>query len=115
MAQLDNIIITVLQTNERTNKNAEEWMGHFRIKAMNVNIKKKIEDWKKQFIDGINKDNVMTEIIWQLTAVKKTCKISSEQVLAWARGVEVQRTQKVIIKVSKDKRYQCCEKSWTKE
>ena len=41
--------------------------------------------------NGINDDNMMMEVIWEFTTEKKTSKITSEQVLVWARKVEVQR------------------------
>ena len=51
-------------------------MGHLRIKANKCGYKE-----KKQFINGIN------EIIRELTAIKKTNKITNEQILAWPRTV----------------------------
>ena len=54
-------------------------------------------DWQEkdrrlneQFINDIN-HYMMTEIIMELTAIKKTNEISSEQVLAWARRVAVKK------------------------
>ena len=53
---------------------------------MNVNIKRKGRILKEQFINGINNDEMMTEIIWELTTIRKTSEITSEHVLAWTEG-----------------------------
>ena len=45
---------------------------------------------------------MMTELIRELTTVKKTSKITSEQVLDWARIVKAQRAQKLLIEATKD-------------
>ena len=39
----------------------------------------------------------MMEIIRQLTALKETNEVTSEQVLCWAKRVEAQRVQKVLL------------------
>ena len=44
----------------------------------------------------------MTEIIRELTVIKKTNVITSKQVLAWARRVESQIVQKAIIEANKE-------------
>ena len=49
---------------------------------MNVGNKEKDSRLKELFINGIN-DDIMTEVIRELTAIKKTNEIPSEQVLAW--------------------------------
>ena len=48
-------------------------MGHLRIKE-NECIYKEKEDTKDQFINGISDDDMMTEIIWELTTMKKEVK-----------------------------------------
>ena len=48
---------------------------------------------------------MMTEIIRELTAIKKTNKVTSEQVLASARRVETQRVQKALIRTTKESKY----------
>ena len=45
---------------------------------------------------------MMTVIVYKLTAVKKTSKIISKQVLVWPRRVKVQKAQKVLIEATKD-------------
>ena len=52
------------------------------LSQMNANIKKK--KIKEQFINGINYDDMMTQIKWELTTVKKTSEITNKQVLAWS-------------------------------
>ena len=57
---------------------------------------------KEQFINGIYNDDMMTEIIRELTN-KKANEITSEQVLSWARRVETQRVHKALIKTKGNK------------
>ena len=66
-------------------------MGLPRIKANDC--EKKEKDWrlKEQFINGINNDNIITDIIQELTAVKKTSEITNEHKLAWTRITEAKR------------------------
>ena len=40
---------------------------------------------------------MMMEIIRELTTIKEANNITSEQFLCWAKGVEVQRVQKVLL------------------
>ena len=55
---------------------------------INLDTKKKDRRLKEQFINNIN-DGVMTKIIKrELTGIKRTDEIMSEQVLAWIRRVE---------------------------
>ena len=61
----------------------------------NVIIKKK-RQLKVQFFHGLN-DNIPVKIICEFTAIKVTGVVTSEQVLAWARQGEAQRTQTIII------------------
>ena len=46
---------------------------------------------------------MMTEIIRELTALKKTSRITREQVLCQTRRVEVQRVQKAIFDMTKER------------
>ena len=57
---------------------------------------------KEQFMNGINDENVMTKIIMELTAIRKTNEITNEQVLSWARRLLVQRDQTAILDVAKE-------------
>ena len=40
---------------------------------------------KEQFTNGINDDEMMSEVIKELTKIKITNKITSDQVLHWAK------------------------------
>ena len=64
-------------------------MGHFRIRVNECEYKEKDRRLEGQFINGINYDNMMTEIIQELTLVKKTSEITSEYVSAWAGRLEL--------------------------
>ena len=50
-----------------------------------------------QFIDGLNDNNILAEIIRELTKAKESAAVTSEQVLVWAKGVEAQRAHSTII------------------
>ena len=52
------------------NKNAEDWMFYLRIQVNEFDCKEKDRRLKEQFINGINNDNIMTELIRELTAIK---------------------------------------------
>ena len=62
-------------------------------------IKANEYDYKEQFINCIN-DDIMMEIIGEITTFKRTNEITSEQVLSWAKRVEEQRTLRVICNVT---------------
>ena len=57
---------------------------------------------KVQFINGINDHYLMTDLTRDLTAIKNTNKISSEQLLAGTRRVEKRRAQKGLMKPIKE-------------
>ena len=70
-------------------------MGHLRVKANECKYEERDRRLKTiQFINGIN-DDMMTEIIRELSVIKKTNEKTSEQVLSWTRRVEEQRAQKL--------------------
>ena len=60
-------------------------MGHLRIKASKYDYKEKDRRLKEQFINGINDEDMMTEIIRELTKIQKTNEVTSEQVLCWPK------------------------------
>ena len=62
--------------------------------------RKKPRRLKGQFIDGINDDDMITEIIRELTAVRN--EITSKQVLARIIRVDSQGAQKALSKATKD-------------
>ena len=61
-------------------ENAKEWMGHLRGQ-----YKERDGRLKEQFINGIN-DNMMTEIIWELTAIKRLLKYQGNRFLVGTKG-----------------------------
>ena len=65
-------------------------------KGNECNYKEKDGRLKEQFINGINDDDEITDIMRELTTIKKANESTSEQVLPWAGRVEVQRAQKTI-------------------
>ena len=77
-------------------------MGQLRIKADEYEYKEADRRLKEQFISGTNVDNIITEIMWESSTVKKISKIFSEQVLTQVRRVEAQRAQTALIETTKD-------------
>ena len=57
---------------------------------------------KEQFINGLNDDTIIAKIIKELTALKDTSKVSSEEVLMWTLRVGVQRAQKTVLENIRD-------------
>ena len=72
-------------------------MDYLRIDANKCIDTQRGRRLKEQFKNGINNDDMMTEIIRELTAPKKTTEVTSELVLCWDRKVEAQRAQKAIL------------------
>ena len=77
-------------------------MSHLRIKANESGNKGKDKRLKEQFINSINDNDMMTEIIRELITVLKTSDLTSEHVLAWVRRVKAQRAQKAFIEATKN-------------
>ena len=76
-------------------------MYYLRMKTNEGKYKEKDRRINEQFINGINDDEMMTEIILELPAVKKTSEITSEKVLVWARRIKVQETQIALMGTTK--------------
>ena len=70
---------------EEQNENAEEWMGYLRLKTSMCGYKVKGRSLKEQFFIGISDEEMMPEIIRELTTAKETSKVSSVQVLCSAK------------------------------
>ena len=83
-------------------ENAKECIGHLRIKANECAYEGKDRTLNEQFINGINDDGMMTEIVRELTTRKMTSEITSELVLCSARTVETQRAQITILDVTRE-------------
>ena len=60
-------------------ENAEKWMGNLRVKADEYEYKERDRRIKDQFINGINDDEIMIEIIKGVTAIKNTNEIPSDK------------------------------------
>ena len=71
------------------------WIGHLRIKGNHCGYKEKDRGLKGQFVNGINDDNTMAEVMNELTAPKRMNEIMSEQVLSWDRRAKVQGTRNI--------------------
>ena len=72
-------------------------MSHLRIKANECNYKEHDRPLKEQFINGINDEMMTAKILKELTTIRKTIGIMTEQVFSWAKRVEVQRALKVML------------------
>ena len=69
---------------------------------MNASIKKKDRRLIEHFINSINDDDMMTEMIRELATIKKKNEIINELVLSWDRTVKMQRAHTVIIVTAND-------------
>ena len=67
------------------NEIAGEVMGRLRVKAAECKYKEKYMHLKQQFINEINDNILITEIIKEIWAIKDTNTISSEQEVLWAK------------------------------
>ena len=52
---------------------------------------------KEQFIHGLKDNDMLTEIIHELTTVRDTSMITSDQVLAWAMQVKAWWSQTAVL------------------
>ena len=78
-------------------KNAEEWMGRLHVVAAECNHKEIDHQLKEQFIHGLNDKTMLDEVIRELTTKNINEQMTSEDVLIWAKRVEVQRVQAAIL------------------
>ena len=89
-----NEIIMSLQFHmlgRQINENAEEGMGRLRLAAVECNYKEIDRQLKEQFIHGPNDNDMLAELIRELTKAKESTALTSEQVLILAKRVKVQR------------------------
>ena len=56
-------------------------MGRLRIAAAEYNYREIDRQLREQFIHGLNDDNMLIEIICELTAIKDTTVVTSKQVV----------------------------------
>ena len=74
-------------------KNAEEWMGRLCIAAVECNYKEIDCQLKEQFIHGLNDKTMLNDIIRELITKNINEQMTSEDMLIWAKRVELQRAQ----------------------
>ena len=80
-----------------SNESVEEWMGRLRTAAVQCKYKELDRQLKEQFIHCLNDDEMLVEVIRELTKCGGDVTIPSEIVLAWTKRVEAQRVQTVVI------------------
>ena len=78
-------------------ENVEEWMGRLHIAAVECNYQEMDRQLKEQFIHGLNNKYILEEIINESIATKNNDRITSGCVLAWAKRVEPQSAQAVVL------------------
>ena len=78
-------------------ENAEEWMGRLRVVVAECNYKELHHQLKEQFIHGLNYKMMLDEVIRELTTKGSNDQTTSEDMLIWAKRVEAQRMQAVIL------------------
>ena len=79
-------------------ESAEEWMAHLHMAAAECGYKEVDQQLKEQFIHRLNNRVMLGEIIRELTSKTNSEQTTSEDVLAWAKRVKVQRAQASIFK-----------------
>ena len=78
-------------------ENVEGWMGRLHRAAVECNYQKVDRQLKEHFIHGLKNKYMLEEIIKGLMATKSNDHITSGGMLAWAKRVEVQRAQVVVL------------------
>ena len=79
-------------------------MGRLRLAAVECNYKEIDRQFKEPFIHGLNDNDMLAEIIRELTKANKSTAVASEQVPVWAKRVEAQRAQSTITTSLSEKR-----------
>ena len=67
----ENTVLQYCKLIRGQNGNETEWMGYLKIKADKCGYIDKYRRLKEQFINGINDNNIMNEIIIELMTLKK--------------------------------------------
>ena len=75
----------------QSDESVEEWMGSLRTVVIKCNYKEIDRQLKEQFINGLNDEEMLVEIIRELTKCKENTIIHSENVLTWEKRAEAQR------------------------
>ena len=95
-----NVTIKLLQFRKlckSENVSAEEWMGWLWMAAAECGYKEVDRQLKGQFIHGLNDKTMLVEIITELISRTDIVQMTNEVVLAWAKRVEAQRGQVVVL------------------
>ena len=79
-------------------------MGRLYIKATGYKYKEYDRRLKRQFINGLDNESIIVEIIKELTALKDTSDMSNKDVLMWAQRSEPQHVQKEVLDNMKNKK-----------
>ena len=72
-------------------------MGRLQISTIDCNYQELDRHLKEQLIHSLNVTDMLGETIGELTKVKENGTIMNENVLAWAKIVEAQRAQSVVM------------------
>ena len=72
-------------------------MGRLQLAAVECNNQELDRQLKEQFIHGLNDKEMLGEIIKELTTIRGNDTITSENILSWAKRVEAQRVQAVVM------------------
>ena len=65
----------------QTKENAEEWMGRVKLAVVEYNYREVGGQLKEQFVHWLSNNEMLIEIIRELTKTKESADITSEQVL----------------------------------
>ena len=71
-------------------------MGRLRTSSGQMQLQRN-RQLKEYFMHGLNDEELLAEIIRELIKCEENITIHSENVLTWAKRVEVQRAQAVVI------------------
>ena len=80
----------------------EEWIGRLRTAAVKCNYQEIDRQLNEQFIHILNDNEILAEIIKELTKCDENMTILSENVLNWAKRIEAQRAQMAVINSTLD-------------
>ena len=69
-------------------KNVEKWMGSLGIAVTECYCEELDRQLREWFINGLNANDILKETICELSGMKDTSIVTSEQVLAWSREVK---------------------------
>ena len=76
--------------------------GKTKNNGSRIQVQRFIQSFKKCFINGLNDDKMVEEITWELTSVVDSSSVTGEQLLTWAKRLEIQRTQTAMLECLKE-------------